>query len=155
VANFEALWVARNVLYFPVAARAAADALGLELEVEGPGGGMAPLRRLSLRELLNVRPSAALDLWEALWASGPREEILGHLKEHSLQALGYQDYSARLATRFDDVLPPRWCSWPPRPTTRGRRSCGRWGSARTSSSSCRWTTASAWTRGRSGRPCST
>jgi glutamate/tyrosine decarboxylase-like PLP-dependent enzyme len=106
VANFEALWVARNVIYFPVAARAAADALGLELEVEGPGGGMAPLRRLSLRELLNVRHSAALDLWEALWASGPRDEILRHLKEHSLQALGYQDYQARLATRFPDTLPP-------------------------------------------------
>ncbi|CAN5662320.1 pyridoxal-dependent decarboxylase [soil metagenome] len=106
VANFEALWVARNVIYFPVAARAAADALGLELEVEGPGGGMAPLRKLSLRELLNVRPSAAMDLWEALWSSGPRDEILTHLKDHSLQALGYQDYSARLATRFPDVLPP-------------------------------------------------
>ncbi len=106
VANFEALWVARNVIYFPVAARAAADALGLELEVEGPGGGMAPLRRLSLRELLNIRPSAALDLWERLWASGPREEILRHLKAHSLQALGYQDYLAQLSRRFPDVLPP-------------------------------------------------
>ncbi len=106
VANFEALWVARNVLYFPVAARAAADALRLELEVEGPGGGMAPLRELSLRELLNIRASAALDLWERLWASGPREEILPILKEHSLQALGYQDYSRRLGERFPDVLPP-------------------------------------------------
>ena len=106
VANFEALWVARNVLYLPLAAQAAADALALELEVEGPGGGMTPLRSLSLHELLNVRPGAAMDLWGALWASGSREEILGHLRDHSLQTLGYQAYSARLATRFPDVLPP-------------------------------------------------
>jgi glutamate/tyrosine decarboxylase-like PLP-dependent enzyme len=104
VANFEALWVARNVNYLPVAARGAADDLGLKLEVEAPGGGMAPLSSLGLRELLNIRPRAALDLWQALWASGSREEILLHLRAHSLQALGYQDYSAALRTRFPDTF---------------------------------------------------
>lgn len=106
VANFEALWVARNVSYFPVAAHGAAARLGLsDLEIEGPGGGMAPLRSLGLPELLNVRTDAALDLWETIWQAAPRDEVLAALRDHSLQALGYQNYSLRLSERFGDPLP--------------------------------------------------
>jgi len=106
VANFEALWVARNVIYLPIAARGAADDLGLDLEVEGPGGGRVPLRSLSLRELLSMRPSGSLDLWEKLWKAAPRDVVLKHLRAHSLQALGYQAYGDRLRERFSDPLPP-------------------------------------------------
>lgn len=106
VANFEALWVARNVIYLPIAARGAADDLGLDLEVEGPGGGLTPLRSLSLRDLLSMRPSGSLDLWEQLWQAAPRDTVLKHLRRHSLQALGYQAYGDRLRDRFSDPLPP-------------------------------------------------
>jgi len=106
VANFEALWVARNVIYFPVAAHGAAQKLGLhDLEVEAPGGGMVPLNTLGLSELLNIRGDAALDLWETIWGSAPRADVLKALRAHSLQALGYQDYSQGIAQRFGDILP--------------------------------------------------
>jgi glutamate/tyrosine decarboxylase-like PLP-dependent enzyme len=105
VANFEALWVARNVFYLPIAARGAADALGVELEVEGPDG-RAPLADMDLWEILNVPPPGALDLWEALWASAPKRDVQRALHDHSLQALGYQRYHARLARAFGDPLPP-------------------------------------------------
>jgi glutamate/tyrosine decarboxylase-like PLP-dependent enzyme len=106
VANFEALWVARNVIYLPLAARGAADELGIELAVEMAGGDRAPLSSLDLWELVNVRPEAALDLWEALWASAPRPDVHDALDRHSLQAIGYQAYAGRLRRAFGDPLPP-------------------------------------------------
>lgn len=106
VANFEALWVARNVIYLPVAARGAADALGVELEVGTAAGHRVPLRSLGLLELLNVPHSEVLDLWQALWRAAPRPDVRAALEDHSLQALGYQAYARRLAAAFGDPLPP-------------------------------------------------
>lgn len=106
VANFEALWVARNVIYLPIAARGAADELGVELDVERADGSRAPLDELTLWDLVNVHPVAALDLWEALWRSGPRERVHDALHRHSLQTLGYQEYARRLERAFGDPLPP-------------------------------------------------
>ncbi len=106
VANFEALWVARNVIYLPLAARGAADELGVGLEVEWPGGGRGALGELDLWELVNIQPEHALDLWDALWESGPRPQVHQALHRHSLQALGYQEYIARLGGAFGDPLPP-------------------------------------------------
>lgn len=106
IANFEALWVARNVIYLPVAARGAADELALELDLSLPGGGAAPLRALGLWQLLNVAPTAALDLWQALWQAAPRQDLHRALENHSLQRLGYQEYHRRLARAFDDPYPP-------------------------------------------------
>jgi len=106
VANFEALWVARNVIYLPVAARGAADALGVSLEVGTARGDRAPLGELSLGELLNIPHDAVLDLWQELWKAGPRADVRAALEEHSLQALGYQAYARRLAVAFGDALPP-------------------------------------------------
>ncbi len=106
VANFEALWIARNIHYLPVAASGADDELGLRLDVRTPTGDTAPLTELSLRDLLNIRPTDALDLWDALWASGDRAEIHAALQDHSLQAVGYQDYGRRLAAAYGDPLPP-------------------------------------------------
>lgn len=106
VANFEAMWVARNVIYLPVAARGAADALGIRLDVGMPGGDRAPLDRLGLLELLNIPHADVLDLWQVLWQAAPRSEVRAALEEHSLQALGYQAYARRLASAFGDSLPP-------------------------------------------------
>jgi len=106
VANFEALWVARNVIYLPIAARGAADELGVDLEVERADGSRVPLSRLNLWELVNMPPSAALDLWEALWSCGSKAEVHDALHGHSLQTLGYQEYVRRLSEAFGDPLPP-------------------------------------------------
>jgi len=105
VANFEALWIARNIHYLAVAAAGAADALGLSLDVELPGGSRAPVRRLSLWELLNVDNAAALDLWHALWSGAPDADVRRALAGHSLSDVGYQDYSLTLARRYGDALP--------------------------------------------------
>lgn len=105
VANFEALWIARNVHYLPLAAAGACNELGVEVEVELPGGSRSPLRRLGLWELLNIGPSAALDLWVQLWTAAPRADMARALSRHSLAATGYQTYHRRLASAFPDPLP--------------------------------------------------
>ena len=105
VANFEALWIARNVHYLPVAAAAAAQDLSLALDVALPTGGRAPLDELPLWSLLNLTPDATLDLWDALWAAAPAADLQGALAAHSLSTVGYQDYSNRLAARYGDPLP--------------------------------------------------
>jgi glutamate/tyrosine decarboxylase-like PLP-dependent enzyme len=106
VANFEALWIARNIHYLPVAAAGAAEELGLDLEVRLPGGGPAPLGELELSQLLNIRNDDALDLWATLWRSSDRAALHRALEDHSLQNVGYQDYGQRLAAAFGDPLPP-------------------------------------------------
>lgn len=105
IANFEALWVARNVIYLPLAAHGAAQELGLDLDVALPGGERARLRELGLWELLNVPVESALDLWQALWRAAPPDVMRRVLEHHSLQKIGYQDYARRLATAFPDTYP--------------------------------------------------
>jgi hypothetical protein len=105
VANFESLWIARNIHYLAVTAAGAAEELGLALTVELPGGDRAPLGSLSLWELLNVDNAAALDLWHALWASAPPADLRRVVARHSLSDVGYQDYGLRLAQRYGDALP--------------------------------------------------
>jgi glutamate/tyrosine decarboxylase-like PLP-dependent enzyme len=105
VANFEALWIARNVLYLPVAAAGAAMELGLSLEVALPDGRRAKLGELGLWELLNVRSADAMDLWQALWQCAPAADVHRALGEHSLATVGYQDYGRYIAARFEDELP--------------------------------------------------
>jgi len=105
VANFEALWIARNVLYLPLAAAGATRDLGVELTVTRPDGSVAPLSSLSLWELLNVRTSDALDLWRALWDAAPHDAVSRALADHSLATVGYQDYGRRLALDYGDPLP--------------------------------------------------
>ncbi|HET7552798.1 MAG TPA: pyridoxal-dependent decarboxylase [Gemmatimonadaceae bacterium] len=105
VANFEALWIARNVIYLPLAAAGAADELRVSIEVERLDGTLAPLGELSLWELVNVRDRAVMDLWERLWSVAPRAEVYRALSEHSLSTVGYQDYARRLASAYGDTLP--------------------------------------------------
>ena len=105
IANFEALWIARNVLYHPVAARLATRALGIDISVALPDKTRASLSSLDLWQLLNIRPSSSLDLWEKMWLAAPGPVIESTLKSHSLATLGYQDYSRQLAAEFGDELP--------------------------------------------------
>ncbi|HEX6536909.1 MAG TPA: pyridoxal-dependent decarboxylase, partial [Gemmatimonadaceae bacterium] len=105
VANFEALWIARNVIYLPLAAFGAARDLGVSLELERPDGSRAPLEGLSLWELVNARNAAVLDLWQALWAAAPRDDVRRALSAHSLSTVGYQDYARWITQRFGDPLP--------------------------------------------------
>lgn len=107
VANFEALWAARDVHYLPVAVRWAAEELGVAgLEVAMPGGDTAALDDLDLWRLLNVEATAALDLAEALEArSGDPAKALETIRAHSLAAHGYQEYGRRLTDAFGDALP--------------------------------------------------
>jgi len=105
IANFEALWIARNVLYHPVAARLATRALGIDISVVLPDDTRASLSNLDLWQLLNIRPSSSLDLWEKLWLAAPGPVIERALKSYSLATLGYQDYSRQLAAEFGDGLP--------------------------------------------------
>jgi glutamate/tyrosine decarboxylase-like PLP-dependent enzyme len=104
IANFEALWIARNILYHPVAASLTARALGVDVSVALPGGTCAPLRELGLWQLLNLRPESSLDLWEELWSAAPAPAVREAMSSHSLATLGYQDYSHQLSSEFGDQL---------------------------------------------------
>jgi len=95
LANFEALWLARGVRYLPVAVAGAAAELSLDL----------PVVSMSLWELLNIPGGTTLDLWEALWAAAPHADVRRALTNHSLAAIGYQEYSRRLALDYGDPLP--------------------------------------------------
>ena len=107
VANYEALWVARNVKYLPVALRWAAGEMGESLEVRLPGGESAEIGTLGLWELLNVDGSAALDAADALRAgAGDPWRAVELMAHHSLAGLGYQEFGRRLAVQFRDALPP-------------------------------------------------
>ena len=105
VANFEALWIARNIFYLPLAATGAARDLGIELPVTLPGGESVRLESLSLQQLLNIRNADAVALWGALWSSAPREKVARALSDHSLSTVGYQDYGRRLTLDYGDPLP--------------------------------------------------
>jgi len=105
VANFEALWIARNVFYLPLAAAGAARDLHVDLTVALPDGTTAPLESLSLQQLLNIRTTDALELWDALWKSDSHERVTWALANHSLSTVGYQDYGRRLALDYGDPLP--------------------------------------------------
>lgn len=105
VANFEALWIARNIFYLPVAAAGAAAELGIELQVTRPDGTRVGLDQLGLWELLNIRNDDVMDLWEGLWQMGPTTEVQQALDAHSLSTVGYQDYGRRLVQTYGDGLP--------------------------------------------------
>ena len=107
VANFEALWVARNVKYLPVALRGAAIELDLPLDVTLPTGDQASIRELGLWELLNIATEEALDAGERFSAMLPDPmHSADVLSRHTLAGLGYQDFGRRLARDFGDALPP-------------------------------------------------
>ena len=106
VANFEALWVARNVKYLGVEARWAAEEMGATgIRVALPDGSTADLLELDLWQLLNLAPGATLDLADELtrWVGEPFQ-ALDVMRRHSLAALGYQEFGSRLRSGFGDAL---------------------------------------------------
>ena len=105
IANFEALWIARNIKYLPIAAFLAARSRGLAVDITLADGTTAPLDRLGLRELLNVPTSAALDAWDALRRTIPRADWRHALDRHTLASAGYQEYTRRLEATFGDPMP--------------------------------------------------
>lgn len=106
VANFEALWVARNVKYLPVALRWASEEVGEPLELATAAGDVAEIRELDLWELLNIPSGAALDAADSFRAAvGSSSDALEILASHSLAGLGYQEFGRRLVQEFDDSLP--------------------------------------------------
>ena len=106
VANFEALWVARNVKYLPVAVRWAAEECGVAgLTVATPTGERMPLDGMDLWQLLNVGPGESMDLADAFRERlGDDERVVEALAKHSLAGLGYQEFGRRLSTQFGDAL---------------------------------------------------
>src|SRR6185437_3379741 len=105
IANFEALWLARGVRYLAVAVAGAANELGFDLPVRLPAGTQASIVELPLWELLNITNHDSLDLWDRLWEAAPRADVQRALANHSLAAIGYQEYSRRLALDYGDPLP--------------------------------------------------
>ncbi|MFL5560459.1 MAG: pyridoxal phosphate-dependent decarboxylase family protein [Gemmatimonadaceae bacterium] len=108
VANIEALWVARNLKYLPVAVRWAAEELGVnDLHVVRPNGERPRLDALGLWELLNVSPGEALDLYDSFQRStGDPHVAVVAAARHGISGLGYQGFGLRLAERFGDALAP-------------------------------------------------
>ena len=108
VANIEALWVARNLKYLPVAIRWAGEELGVnDVDVVRPNGTRARLADLGLWELLNVAPEAALDAYDAFQrAVDDGQAAALAVARHGISGLGYQGFGLRLAERFGDALPP-------------------------------------------------
>ena len=104
IANFEALWVARNIIYLPVAAAGAAHELGVEVQLRLANGDQLPISQAPLWQLLNVRNEDALQLYHELWQTAPRADVQRAYHSHSLQTLGYQDYHRRLSARYGDPL---------------------------------------------------
>lgn len=62
VANIEALWIARQVRYFPLSVREAAREHDLEITVQLPDGSRADLRELDPYQLLLIKPREAIFL---------------------------------------------------------------------------------------------
>lgn len=109
IANFEAFWVARNLKYFPLAARAAALALGLEnIHVTLPTGAQTELTAITDNwTLLNLDAAEALGLRGRLIAGYaashpdlPRQQVEHLVDEqlaaHSLSGKGLHRFFAEL-----------------------------------------------------------
>lgn len=105
LANFEALWIARQIHYLPLAVAGAARDTGIQLHVPLPDGRVAPTDTLSLWQLLNLDATAALDLRADLYAALGSTRATEALEVHSLAARGYQDYTLQLARQYGDTLP--------------------------------------------------
>lgn len=116
VANMEALWIARNVKYLPVAlywaaAELAGELPGGTLALRRPDGDRSPIGELDLWALLNIRGDDALDALDALLAARPddaawRDRAWRAVHRNSLSVQGFQAFGLRLARDFDDALPP-------------------------------------------------
>ncbi|HEX5084035.1 MAG TPA: pyridoxal-dependent decarboxylase [Blastocatellia bacterium] len=109
IANFEALWIARNLKFFPIAARDAARALALdELPVKLPSGETINLVIADDNWLpLNIEADEALNLRSRLYAAHARgrtdlpqaeinRQVDQQLAAHSVSAKGIQRFFSDL-----------------------------------------------------------
>lgn len=62
IANIEALWVARQTRYFPLAVKAAATAHGISLTVKRPNGDAVDIRQVDDIDLLLLKPNESIYL---------------------------------------------------------------------------------------------
>lgn len=111
VANLEALWVARNIRYFPLAARSVCQAAGLDLGVKLPGAAApAPLVSLSARECLAIRPNEATfllpRLLEAMRLKGGTPEAEATRAAWQMLSASGVDISAHGAFAAYQAWPP-------------------------------------------------
>jgi glutamate/tyrosine decarboxylase-like PLP-dependent enzyme len=105
IANFEALWIARSIRYHGVALALATARARVALDVRLADGSTKEITDLSLWQLLNLTPDATLDADEAFHRRLPPGTARAALEEHSLAAIGYQDYSRQLSAAYGDALP--------------------------------------------------
>jgi hypothetical protein len=161
VANFEALWVARNLKYFPLAARAAARALTLDtIHVALPTGEHANLVEIDDNwVLLNLAAAEALALRTRLFdayaeshPTWPRSELVQQVDQqlaaHSISGKGLHRFFAELG---DDRLAAGRIFIPATAHYSMQRSSRRWGWAATNSNWCPWIAISVRIRRRSKR----
>lgn len=108
IANIEALWVARNTKYLPIAVRWASAELSIPtLTVRTAEGRVADLQSLDLWALLNISPESSLDLLDLFQATvGDPAAALGAVARHGVSGMGFQQFGLRLANEFGDALPP-------------------------------------------------
>lgn len=108
IANIEALWVARELKYLPLALRGAIrETTVRDVPVRLGDGSETTIDALELWELLNVTPEATLDALEAFAARmGDAQAASDAVTRHSLSGLGHQEFGVRLVREFGDGLPP-------------------------------------------------
>lgn len=108
IANIEALWVARNAKYLPLAVRWASTELTVTgLAVQLANGARADLHSLGLWELLNIAPEPALDLLDSFVVKvGDEGAAHQAVARHSVSGMGFQQFGLRLSREFGDALLP-------------------------------------------------
>ena len=110
VANIEAIWSARNLKFFPLALKAALEEDTLKLagniEINLPNGQRKPLASLDTWQLLNLKADDVLELPARITTDFPkikRDDLTKALEEYSIQRLGFQNFSKRFLSDFENT----------------------------------------------------
>jgi glutamate/tyrosine decarboxylase-like PLP-dependent enzyme len=107
LANLEALWGARSLLYLPIAVALTANELGLpDVPVTLPDGRIDVLQNLKTWQLLNLTPSAALDLAQRVRSLSGRVglDLGAAIRYRSIGHLGTQGFAARTKMTFGEAI---------------------------------------------------
>ena len=87
VANFEALWVARNQCYFPLAAKEVASKYDLDVEVELLNGEKRDIKEIEVDDeafLKNTDPRKSPELQDVLYEAAVKKEVDRKVIENAL-----------------------------------------------------------------------
>ncbi|MCQ2754963.1 MAG: pyridoxal-dependent decarboxylase, partial [bacterium] len=94
VANIEALWVVRNMKYFPLIAQNLAKTFRKDFDVVQPNGQVKKLTKLSQYELLTLTPDAIKtllkDFFELDWGRNINQDI--YINSHNISHVGMHNY---------------------------------------------------------------